>query len=64
MHAANGGSTSGGCRPPPNPWIDWILGSPTVEFSGYVWDKYPVNVRISDHPIVYTNVKVTGKKPQ
>ncbi len=31
-----GGSNNGGCRPPPRPGIDWIFGSPGVQFTSYI----------------------------
>jgi hypothetical protein len=61
MHAANGGSTSGGCRVPalPRPYgFDWIMGSPGVAFSGYGYNHGGLVASTSDHPIVYTHVKV------
>ena len=64
MHAANGGSASGGGCAPPHPiWIDWILGSPQVEFSGYTRDNSPLG-GVSDHPLIVTQVAVTGKPGQ
>ncbi|MDQ6642003.1 MAG: endonuclease/exonuclease/phosphatase family protein [Actinomycetota bacterium] len=61
MHSADGGVVSGGCRPPRHAWIDWILGTPNVEFSGYLRDGSRFVRATSDHPIVVTRVKVTGK---
>ena len=60
MHAANGGSGSGGCRPPGNMSIDWVMGSPLVEFSGYVEDRSSKGRRISDHSLIVAVAKVTG----
>jgi hypothetical protein len=52
LHAANGGSTHpGGCRPPGNMGIDWIMGS-RVRFTGYASDRSVTTRRISDHPLV------------
>ena len=61
--AANGGTASP-CRLPANNGIDWIFGStPGVTFSGYVrLDGGLVN-RVSDHPMVYADVTLTGEAP-
>lgn len=61
MHAANGGSNSGGCRPPHPIWIDWIMGSPKVAFSGYTKVSNGATRRASDHPLLVVRAKVTGK---
>lgn len=58
MVAANGGSTSGGCVLPPRPTgLDWVMGGNVSGFSGYVRTALP---RITDHPIVYTDVALRG----
>jgi hypothetical protein len=49
MVASVGGSTSGGCRPPPRMPVDWVVATPQVSFSNYRLDESPVNRRISDH---------------
>ncbi|MEZ0579228.1 endonuclease/exonuclease/phosphatase family protein [Nocardioides sp. MH1] len=61
--AANGGTASP-CRLPANNGIDWIFGSrPGVSFSHYVrLDGGLVN-RVSDHPMVYSDVTLTGEAP-
>jgi len=61
--AANGG-TSSPCRLPSNHGIDWIFGStPGVAFSGYVrMDGGLVN-RVSDHPLVFSDVTLSGEAP-
>ncbi|GAA1478613.1 hypothetical protein GCM10009623_30590 [Nocardioides aestuarii] len=47
--ASNGGSYSGGCRPPASPLpVDWVLGY-DVGWSGYWRDTTPVTQRTSDH---------------
>ena len=61
--AANGG-TSSPCQLPSNHGIDWIFGStPGVGFSNYVrMDGGLVN-RVSDHPMVFADVTLTGEAP-
>ncbi|MGI9157038.1 MAG: endonuclease/exonuclease/phosphatase family protein [Marmoricola sp.] len=61
MHSADGGNHVGGCHVPPSPWIDWILGTRDVEFSGYLRDRSGFVRSTSDHPIVVTRVRVTGQ---
>jgi endonuclease/exonuclease/phosphatase family metal-dependent hydrolase len=47
--ASNGGSYSGGCRPPPSPLpVDWVVGS-DVSWSGYWRDTTSTDRLISDH---------------
>jgi endonuclease/exonuclease/phosphatase family metal-dependent hydrolase/plastocyanin len=54
MRAAAGGSTGAGCRPPPSSIarIDWIFGSPDIEFLDYRFVKNSAVSRISDHPLI------------
>ncbi len=61
--AANGGTASP-CRLPSNHGIDWIFGStPGVAFANYVrLDGGLVN-RISDHPMVFADVTLSGEAP-
>ncbi len=56
--AAAGGSNSGRCAPPKPTQIDWIFGSPKVEFSGYAVDRSALVRRASDHAIVVTQVRI------
>ena len=59
MHSADGARTSGGrCELPRRVWIDWILGSPDITFSGYLLDQSPVRRRISDHPLITSTATV------
>lgn len=60
MHSASGGSSSSsGCSVPVR-WIDWIMGSDKVAFSGYRQDDSGFVDRTSDHPMVLSEVQVTG----
>jgi len=53
LEASNGGSSSGGsCSPPPATQIDWILGTPELEWSGYVVDRSPLVRWSTDHPMI------------
>lgn len=61
MHSADGGNVTGGCHPPGHAWIDWILGSSDVTFSGYLRDDSGFVDRTSDHPVVVVTAKVKGK---
>lgn len=50
LTAPNGGSWSGGCRPPPSPLpVDWVVGAGPVTWSNYWRDTSSVTRRISDH---------------
>ena len=62
LQAASGGSSSGGCRPPRSPLIDWIFGSPRVEFSNYRADRSPLVRRTTDHPVVVARATVDPAK--
>lgn len=49
MTASNGGSYSGGCRPPASPLpVDWVVGH-GMTWSNYWRDTTPVDNRTSDH---------------
>jgi hypothetical protein len=61
MHSADGSTYDGGCRMAGHAWIDWILGTKDVAFSGYQRDRSGFVRATSDHPIVVAQVKVTGK---
>lgn len=58
LKAAQGGSNSGACRPPSPTQIDWIFGSPRVQFTGFDIDRGSLDRRTSDHPFVSTAVTV------
>jgi len=60
MVAANGGSNSGSCSPPRPSKIDWIFGSPAVQFSGYVADRSALVRRTADHPFIVGRALVPG----
>jgi hypothetical protein len=56
LTAAAGGSNSGGCRPPKRAQIDWIFGSPGVQWTRYVVDRSPLVRRTTDHPVIVASV--------
>ena len=60
--AAAGGSNDGACVVPRPTQIDWIFGSPGVDFSGYTVDRSPTVRRTTDHPVVVTNVSLDALK--
>ena len=53
-----GGSNDGTCRPPSHPQIDWIFGSPGVQWTGYTVDRDDLVRRTSDHPIVVAGARL------
>ncbi len=64
MHAALGGTSgtsSAGCQPPGNRYVDWIFGSDDVMFTGYWEDDGPLVRRTSDHPMVYGRAHLQGE---
>jgi hypothetical protein len=61
MHSAAGGSNDGVCRPPPPRTVDWIFGSPEVQFSNYTLDPITRTRRISDHEMVVFDVKISNR---
>ena len=59
LHAANGGSHSGGrCVPPGDNGIDWIFGSSQIQFSNYVRQRDALVRRTTDHPVVIAHAQV------
>lgn len=62
LAAANGGSTTGSCAPPPRPLaVDWIFGS-NVTFSAYRSLRTPEIQRATDHPLVAAEVTIAERK--
>jgi endonuclease/exonuclease/phosphatase family metal-dependent hydrolase len=58
LHAANGGEPHPTCRPPAPTAIDWILGTPTLAFTGYTSTRSGGLQDASDHPLIYTDVQI------
>ena len=48
--AAAGGSNDGGCRPPRPTQIDWIFGSPGVQWTGYAGRPQPARAAYDGPP--------------
>ncbi len=61
MIAANGGSNSGGCRPPGNMKIDWIFGSNDASFTGYFADRSAMVQKTSDHAMIVSRAVLAGQ---
>lgn len=60
LHSASGGSAgilSGPCQTPKPQPVDWLMGSPTVNFSGYQADQSLLG-KASDHPMVYATASI------
>ncbi|MGH3414749.1 MAG: endonuclease/exonuclease/phosphatase family protein [Marmoricola sp.] len=58
MHSANGAVRNGGCRLPARTYVDWILGSPGVQFTGFDANRDPLVRRTSDHPMMLASVRI------
>jgi len=58
LEAANGGSSAGGCRPPAQMAVDWILGSSELEWPTYVKQQQGLVRRTTDHPFVWAAVSI------
>jgi len=58
MHSADGAYYSGGCHLPQHTNVDWIFGSSSLDFLGFVTDRSSQSRRISDHPMVRSTVVV------
>lgn len=63
MHSADGTHTNaaGRCVTARTLYIDWILGSRQVHFSGYVTDFAAQRRRLSDHPLVTARATLPAK---
>ena len=63
LEAAMGGTGDGGCRPARIRYVDWILGSSGVTFSGYLEDTSALVQRTTDHPVIVSQAHFEGKAP-
>jgi len=59
LEAAQGGSSAGGCRPPAQMAVDWILGSSELEWPTYVKQQQGLVRRTTDHPFIWAQVSFT-----
>ncbi len=57
--AANGGSSAGGCSPPPSMQVDWIFGSTGVAFADYAVTG---TGKASDHSLVHATATLTASE--
>jgi endonuclease/exonuclease/phosphatase family metal-dependent hydrolase len=65
MHSADGAYYSGGCHLPQHTNVDWIFGSSGLDFFGFVTDRSSQSRRISDHPMIRSDVVVpAGNNPE
>jgi hypothetical protein len=59
FHSADGVySDAGGCHMVAHTNVDWVFGSRTLDFSGFVTDRSSQTRRISDHPFVSARVTI------
>ena len=62
LKSASGGSTDAPCRPPGRMPVDWIFGSESVAFSGYVIDDSRWMRRVTDHPLVHATATIPERR--
>ena len=60
MHAALGGSTGPGCKPPRDMTVDWIMGSPAVQFSNYHSVRGGLVAKTSDHHFLWADATLAA----
>ncbi|MFL6154899.1 MAG: endonuclease/exonuclease/phosphatase family protein, partial [Marmoricola sp.] len=61
MRAAAGGDGRNGCSVSTNRIVDWITGSYDVTFSNYTEDRSGLVASITDHPVIYTDVRIDSR---
>ena len=60
LEASSGGTAERGrCAPPPRPGIDWVLGTPELEWLASVTDRGPLVRRTTDHPMVVAKAQLS-----
>ncbi len=52
MHSSDGAYYDGTCHLPRPMWVDWVVGSSQVNFSGHVGDRSAFIRKQSDHPMI------------
>jgi hypothetical protein len=60
LEASNGGTVTanGHCTPPRNARIDWVFGTPELEWTSSIVDKSALIQRITDHPMIVAQAKL------
>ncbi len=47
------------CAPPPSVGIDWVFAAGGARFTRYARDWKPKDLRLTDHPIVWTRAHLS-----
>jgi endonuclease/exonuclease/phosphatase family metal-dependent hydrolase len=60
LEASNGGSVAadGRCAPPRDARIDWVFGTPELDWESHVVDKSALIQRVTDHPMIVAKAKL------
>lgn len=59
MRAANGGVRAGKqCTLPPSPQIDWIMGTPDIQWGGYHQLRTAYIKKSTDHPLIWADATI------
>jgi endonuclease/exonuclease/phosphatase family metal-dependent hydrolase len=60
LEASNGGSVSadGHCSPPRDARIDWVFGTPELDWTSSIVDKGALIQRTTDHPMIVAEAKL------
>jgi endonuclease/exonuclease/phosphatase family metal-dependent hydrolase len=59
LEASNGGSAGNGhCSPPRDARIDWVFGTPELDWQSYIVDKGALIQRVTDHPMIVAKAKL------
>ncbi len=62
LRSANGGQVSGGkCVTPKKMGIDWVMGSPEVNFSNYQSQRTALIKKTTDHPVVFADALIQSQ---
>lgn len=62
LRSANGGVISRGkCVPPKSMAIDWVMGSPEVNFSNYQAQRTALIKKTTDHPVVFADALIQSE---
>jgi hypothetical protein len=60
LEASNGGTVAanGHCTPPRNARIDWVFGTPELDWTSSIVDKSALIQRTTDHPMIVAEAKL------